>query len=48
MLEVLKEMQKHGIFKLLPNDDLDIAISKLGNSKDIDRIYDSIQKYVKD
>lgn len=47
MLEVLKEMQKQGIFKLLPNDDLDIAISKLGNSKDIDRIYDSIQKYLK-
>lgn len=47
MLEVLREMQKHGIFKLLPNDDLDIAISKLGNSKDIDRIYDFIQKYLK-
>nr|MBP3259276.1 hypothetical protein [Bacilli bacterium] len=47
MLEVLKEMQKQGIFKLLPNNDLDIAISRFSSSADINKVYDSIQKYLK-
>ena len=47
MLETLKEMQKQGIFKLLPNDDLDVTISSSSSSADIVLVYDSIQKYLK-
>lgn len=47
MLDVLKDMQKQGIFKLLPNENLDDAICRVTTPVDIDVLYDSIQKYLK-
>lgn len=47
MLDVLKEMQKHGIFKLAPNDDLDAVITRAVADSDIVSAYDPIQKYIK-
>ncbi len=47
MLEVLKIMQKQGIFKLFPNDNLDQFISLAINESDITSQYNSIKKYLK-
>ena len=47
MFDVIKKMQKQGIFKLLPNDGLDDAISKITTPEQVDALYNSIQKYLK-
>lgn len=47
MLVTLKMMQKQGIFKLFPNDNLDRLISLAVNESDIASQYDSIKKYLK-
>lgn len=47
MFDVIKKMQKQGIFKILPNDGLDDAISKITTPEQIDILYNSIQKYLK-
>lgn len=47
MLDVLKQMEREEIFKILPNDDLGSVIRTASCCSDIELLYDPIQRYLK-
>lgn len=47
MVDTIKIMQKQGIFKLFPNDNLDQLITLASSESDITSQYDSIKRYLK-